>query len=44
MGDNIKMDLHEVGLGVMDWIALAHGRKTWRPLVNAVMKPQPPWR
>jgi hypothetical protein len=23
--DNIKMDLREIGWGVMDWIDLAHG-------------------
>ena len=35
-GDNIKMDLQEVGSGGMDWIALALGRDRWRALVNAV--------
>jgi hypothetical protein len=35
--DNIKMDLHEVGCGTMDWIKLAQGRDRWRALVNAVM-------
>ena len=42
--DNIKMDLHEVGLGVMDWIAVAYGRDKWRVLVNAVMNRRLPWR
>jgi len=32
--DNIKMDLLEVGCGVMDWIELAHDRDRWRALVN----------
>jgi len=34
---NIKMDLQEVGRGVMDWIQLAQDRDRWRTLVNAVM-------
>jgi hypothetical protein len=35
--DNIKMDLLEIGLGVVDWIGLAQDRYRWRALVNAVM-------
>jgi hypothetical protein len=36
--DNIKMDLQEMGFGVMDWIDLAQNRDRWRALVNAVKK------
>ena len=35
--DNIKMDLQEIGCGVMEWIDLAQDRVRWRALVNAVM-------
>ena len=35
--DNIKMDLQEVGCGVMDWIDLAQDKHRWRALVNAAM-------
>jgi hypothetical protein len=34
---NIKMDLLETGLSVVDWIGLAQDRYRWRGLVNAVM-------
>jgi hypothetical protein len=36
--DNIKMDVLERGLNVVDWIGLAQDRYRWRALVNAVMK------
>jgi hypothetical protein len=36
----IRMDLQEVGCGVMDWIGLAQDRDRWRAIVNAVMKIQ----
>jgi hypothetical protein len=32
-----KMNLQEVGCGVMDWIQLSHDRDRWQALVNAVM-------
>jgi hypothetical protein len=35
--DNIKMDLLEIGLSVVDWIALAQDSYRWRALVNSVM-------
>jgi hypothetical protein len=35
--DNIKMDLREIGRGVMNWIDLARNRDQWRALVKAVM-------
>jgi len=35
--ENIKIDLQEIGRGVMDWIELAQDRDRWRELVNAVM-------
>jgi hypothetical protein len=30
--DNIKMDLLEIGLNVVDWIGLTLGRYRWRAL------------
>jgi hypothetical protein len=38
MGDNIKVDLHEVGCGGMDWFGMTQDRDRWRALVNAVIK------
>jgi hypothetical protein len=35
--DNIKMDLLEIGWGLVDWIGLAQDREKWRAPVNAVM-------
>ena len=34
---NIKMYLHEVGCGGMDWVEVAQDRDVWRTLVNVVM-------
>jgi hypothetical protein len=35
--NNIKMDILEIGLSVVDWIGLAQNRYRWRSLVNSVM-------
>jgi hypothetical protein len=35
--DNIKMDLSEIGLNVVDWIGLVQNRYRWKALVNSVM-------
>jgi hypothetical protein len=36
MGDNIKMDLQEVGGGRVDWMELDQDRDRWRALVGTV--------
>jgi hypothetical protein len=36
-GDNIKMDLQDVGWEDVDWIDMALDRGRWRALVIAVM-------
>jgi hypothetical protein len=35
--NDIKMDLSDIGLSVVDWIGLAQERYRWRALVNSVM-------
>jgi hypothetical protein len=35
--DNIKIDLLEIVLSVVDWIGLTQDRYRWRALVNTVM-------
>jgi hypothetical protein len=35
--NNIKMDVREIGFGVVDWIHLAQNRDRWRALVNTVI-------
>jgi hypothetical protein len=35
--NNIKMDLLEIAMSVVDWIGLAQDRYKWRALVNSVM-------
>jgi hypothetical protein len=39
---DIKMDLLEIGLSVVDWIGLAQDKYRWRALVNVVMNLQVP--
>jgi hypothetical protein len=34
---NIKIDIHEMERGGMDWVDLVQDRDRWRVLVNAVM-------
>jgi hypothetical protein len=41
-GCYFKMNIQEVGYGVMDWIELAQVRARWRALMNAVMNLQVP--
>jgi hypothetical protein len=40
--NNNKVDLQEVGCGVIKWIELAQDRDRWRALVTAVMSLQVP--
>jgi hypothetical protein len=40
--DNIKMELLEIGLSVVDWIGLAQDRYRWRAFVNSVMNRRVP--
>ena len=35
-GDNIRMDLQEVGVSCGDWMELARDRDRWRALVSTV--------
>jgi hypothetical protein len=40
--DNIKRDLLERGVSVVDWIGLAQDRYRWRTLVNLAMNHRVP--
>jgi hypothetical protein len=35
--DDIKIDILEIGVNVVDWIGMAQNRYRWRALVNSVM-------
>jgi hypothetical protein len=35
--DNMKMDLREIGIDVVNWIQLGQDRVQWRACVNTVM-------
>jgi hypothetical protein len=35
--DNIKIDLLEIGLSIVDWIGLAQDRYSWSYIVNLVI-------
>jgi hypothetical protein len=41
--ENIKIELLEIGLNVVDWIGLAQDRYRWRALVNSVMNFRVPY-
>jgi hypothetical protein len=41
-GDNIKMDIQEVGCGNMDWIELSQDMDRWRACLNAEINLQVP--
>jgi hypothetical protein len=35
--NDIRMDLKEIGLAIVDWIHLTKYRDQWRPVVDTVM-------
>jgi hypothetical protein len=41
--NNLKIDLLEIGVSVVDWIGLAQDRYRWRALVNSVMNLRVPY-
>jgi hypothetical protein len=40
--DSAKMDIQEVGCGVMEWIELVQDRDRWRALVITIMNTRVP--
>ena len=41
-GDNIRMDLEEIGINAGNWVDAAQDRDYWRALVNAALNLQVP--
>jgi hypothetical protein len=41
--DNIKMDLLEIGVNVVDWLVMAQDRYRWRAVLNSVMNLRVPY-
>ena len=39
-GDNIRMDLKEIGIDTRNWVDSGQDRDYWRALVNAALKLQ----
>ena len=38
-GDNVGMDLEEIGINAGNWVDSAQDRNYWRALVNAALNP-----
>ena len=38
MGENIRMDLKEIGINTCNWVDWAQDSDYWRHLVNAALK------
>ena len=43
MGDNIRMDLEEIGINASNLVDSAQNRDYWRVLVNAALNLQGPY-
>ena len=39
-GDNIRMDLKEIGINTKNWVDSVQDRDYWRSLVNATLNPR----
>ena len=42
-GDNIRMDLEEIGINAGSWVDSAQDRNYWRALVNAALNLRVPY-